>query len=155
MLGGGRERKQHAFLAEPVADRSHSRARYDQLASGPAEQSAHRAEAVGAGHEHRLPLAQSRFGSGGAHAADRLVARHQRVTHAGKWWHPAGPQQTLGAGADPAPGDIHHDVGHTRFGQGQTVQGQVLGCGENDGYSVHEVSCQRGSETARLCVMLS
>ena len=133
MLRGGGQGQQHALRAQLVTDRGDARARHDQPAGCPAKQPAHRAEAVGAGHEHRLALAQARLGASGDHPADRLIARHKRVTHSGERRHPAGPQQALGAGADPAPGNLDNHVADAGIAQGQTLQVQILGGSENDG----------------------
>ncbi len=54
-----------------------------------------------------------------AHAAHRLVARHQRIAHAGERRHAAGPEQSLGARADAAPLDVDHDVPVTRTAPGR------------------------------------
>ena len=111
----------------------------DEPGGGAAEQAAHLAEAAGAGHEHALADAAARSAAPACDdAADRLVAGHQRVAHAGEGRHPAGPEQPLGAGADAAPLDVDDDVARRRAASARAgCSAKLFGRLEHHGQRVH------------------
>ena len=79
VLRGGGQGEQDAVFAERVAECHGAGAGDDDAGGGGAEQAVDRAEATGTGDEHPLAVALA-----ADDAADRFVAGHQRVAHAGK-----------------------------------------------------------------------
>ncbi len=137
VVGGRCQGDETGAVAERGIDGDEARGRSDQVRGCAAEQPVDCAEAAGAGHEHGLSDAQATAGLGLDHRADRLVAGHQRIPHAGKGWHPAGPEQALGPRADAAPGDGNGRVALSRGGERETVERQVLRSFKDDGQRFH------------------
>ena len=67
-----------------------------------------------AGNEDVLANRQPRLRPRLDNFANGFVTGNQRVTHARKKRHASGEQQTLRAGADPAPTGLHDKVGTLR-----------------------------------------
>jgi hypothetical protein len=61
-------------------------------------------------------------------AADRFVARHERIAHAREGRHGAGVEQALGTGADTAPLDLHDQVLSGRRIEQEMLQTELLRC---------------------------
>ena len=122
VIGGCRQSEKHAALAETFIIGQHFCAWRHQPRRRAAEQPAHIAKATRARHENPFANGTPRLGAGFKDAAHRLIARHQRIAHARKMRHAAGPQETLGASADAAVVDSHDNVGLARIGQSETPQ---------------------------------
>jgi hypothetical protein len=137
VIGRRRQREQDALVPEFGRDRRGACPRHDQAGGGAAEEPAHRAEAGGARNEHRLADPAARERADRRDAPDRLVARHQRVAHAGECRHATGPEQALGAAADAAPLDIDHHVRLPWRGQFEAAEDEVLGVLQHHGDGVH------------------
>jgi hypothetical protein len=130
-----------------------------EMGGGAAEQAADGAEAAGAGNEDGLADPDRRVGGGFDHRADRLVARNQRVAHAGERRHAARPEKSLGPGADAAPADRDDRVRRSGRCQGQAGDRQALRTFEDDGESVHDWNippavCATLACAEPLCVIL-
>jgi hypothetical protein len=67
-------------------------------------------KAVCARHEDRLADAETGVGPGLDHLAGRFIAGHQRIAHAGKGRHRAGPEEFLRAGGDAGMRDLDHKI---------------------------------------------
>ena len=124
VIGRGRQREQHRLLAQRVRHRRQARAGRDDARSGAAEQPAHLAIAARARHEDPLAHRQAAVGAGLHHAADRLVAGHQWVAHAGECGHGAIPKKALCTRADTTEFHRDFDVCRAHFRQRQTCQSQ-------------------------------
>ena len=104
------QRQQDSTFAEITIERHHALCRHHEARGGRTEQAADFAKTFRAGNKDLLAGKQVGIGPRFDHAADQLVAGHQRISHVRKRRHPSGPQQPLGAGADAAPVDIDDDV---------------------------------------------
>ncbi len=136
VVGRGGEREEDGVGAQPLRHRGDAAALGDEALRGAAEQAADVAKTLAAGDEDGLAGAAARGGAGVVHGADALVARHQRVAHAGEGRHAARPEQLLGAGADAAERHVHHHVGLARVGELDAAQRDLLRFGEQDGEGV-------------------
>jgi hypothetical protein len=133
VVGRGGQRQQHGTVAQVFTDRIGLVARHHQRGRGGTEQAPHIPVAARTGHEHALADMVARGRTRLAHAADRFIARHQRIAHAREGRHVAVPQQAFGAGGDAAPFDVDDDVAGLWFGQQQLSQRQLFRVLENDG----------------------
>ena len=139
VIGGGGQRQQHALLAQGLRDGDDLGAGGDEALRGAAEQPAHRAEAAGARDEDALADLAARLRPREGDAADGFIAGHQRVAHAGKHRHAAGPEQAFGAGADAAPLHVDDDIRVAGRGQLEAAEQEVLGFLEQDCDGFHDI----------------
>ena len=139
VLRGRGQRQQHR-RARPAGSRSRPRARRGPRAATRRRRTG-RARRRSSWRPARTPSRRSdarwRRGAATMRPTD-LVARDQRIAHAGKRRHPALPQQPLGAGADAAPGDVHDDVGVSPAAvSGRRLTGEALRPVQHDGERFH------------------
>jgi hypothetical protein len=100
MMRRGGQGQQRRFFAEAVADRDQPLGRGSDQGRCAAKQTFDISITISARHEHALAFIKPTPLRRGNDAAHRLVTWHQRIAHAWKMWHAAGPEKPLGAGAD-------------------------------------------------------
>ena len=132
VAGGGGQRQQRAFRAQPRIDPCHPVGPRHQPRRSGAEQAACAFIAARARHEHGVAGPEAGARRGLDHLAHRLVARNQRIAHAGKGGHAAGPEQFLGAGGDCRDPGLDHQVAGFRADKRQILEAELAGAVQKD-----------------------
>ncbi len=110
MAGGRRKGEENGLVAKGGINGRGALGGDDEALGGAAEQATHRLEAARAGDEDALADAMARGRARIDDLADGLVAGNEGIAEAGEGRHAAGPQEPLGAAADPGPEHVHDDV---------------------------------------------
>ena len=117
------QREERARLAHGRIDAHGTIGGRDEAARRPAEQALDVAVAIGAGHEDDVAGTKARGAAGLDDLSGRLVAGHERIAHAGKRRHLAGPEEFFfGAGGDAGILDVDHHFIRPRIGEVQLTQ---------------------------------
>ena len=141
VVAGGSQRQQHRLGAERGRNAHHAVVRDDEPRAGAAKDIAHAQEAVRTRDKDRIADPDVAGRADAHHSAHRLIARHQRVTQAGKGRHRTVPQQSLGARADATGADLNFQVVGLERLEFQSLHRQGARSVEDDGAGLgHGVS---------------
>ena len=154
--------KQRALCPKTSVDPGHTIRCCDQSAGRPTKQAKRILVAIGARHENAVAYSIMCIRPGLDDFADGLIARDQRIAHAGKRRHLSGPEKLFGSGRNTRMGNLDNQIVRAGGMKLQRVETQLFRALQYDGCGLHRlappfwrwrVSNESGKDSVRRIVI--